>query len=485
MSRFASVSSDEIDNIIQNKDAENTRKQMEVFFSTLKDYMRQKNIYCSFETAPKEEIDNILAKFWVEVRRTDGEMYKVTSFKSMRAAIQRKLKKIRGDNFDIINDSAFGRSNSVFNAQKATMKKQGLGKVEHHQPISEEDMHRLYSSEVFDVEQPIGLQRKVFFELLLHLCRRGQENLRELTPKDFRIVKNKDGTESVIKSTDEFDKNHRNDNHEQEDGVMKATGRRNCPVASFKKYLQRLNPKQTALFQRAKAKSSLFGPWYDNAPIGVKMLETMMKTISKVAKLNTLYTNHCIRATCVTLLDQAGHEARHIMSVSGHHSESSIRSYSRTSMEKRQEMSSLLSAKSSSCVDENVRPSSSDCSDESGKSKKRVHSRSSKMTHIESLAKRFDMESFVPNFDLHSGVNISDSESDADENDNPRNIQVAPTSNQLQHEHEQQMKFFKKYGLGSSGNVYHNCTFNMQPVTINKVVNKRRRIQIESDSSQE
>ena len=107
---------------------------MEVFFSTLKDYMRQKNIYCSFETAPKEEIDNILAKFWVEVRRTDGEMYKVTSFKSMRAAIQRKLKKIRGDNFDIINDSAFDRSNSVFNAQKATMKKQGLGKVEHHRP---------------------------------------------------------------------------------------------------------------------------------------------------------------------------------------------------------------------------------------------------------------------------------------------------------------------------------------------------------------
>ena len=125
--------------------------------------------------------------------------------------------------------------------------------VENHQPISEEDMHRLYSSEVFDDEQPLGLQRKVFFELLLHLCSRGQENLRELTPKDFRIVKNKDGTESVIKSTDEFDKNHRNDNHEQEDGVMKATGRRNCPVASFKKYLQRLNPKQSALFQRAKA----------------------------------------------------------------------------------------------------------------------------------------------------------------------------------------------------------------------------------------
>ena len=79
---------------------------MEVFFTTLTDYLRVKKITCSFETASKEEIDGILSKFWVEVRKTDGELYKVTSFKSMLAAIQRKLKKIQGDQFDIINDSA-------------------------------------------------------------------------------------------------------------------------------------------------------------------------------------------------------------------------------------------------------------------------------------------------------------------------------------------------------------------------------------------
>lgn len=45
--------------------------------------------------------------------------------------------------------------------------------------------------------------------------------------------------------------------------------------------------------------------------------------------LSTLYTNHCIRATCITNLDQRGIEARHIMSVSGHKSETSIKSYSR------------------------------------------------------------------------------------------------------------------------------------------------------------
>ena len=55
-----------------------------------------------------------------------------------------------------------------------------------------------------------------------------------------------------------------------------------------------------------------------------------MKRMSKAAQLSREYTNHSIRATAVTILDKAGFEARHIMSVSGHRNESSIRSYSKT-----------------------------------------------------------------------------------------------------------------------------------------------------------
>ena len=53
----------------------------------------------------------------------------------------------------------------------------------------------------------------------------------------------------------------------------------------------------------------------------------MMPSISKLASLSQRYTNHSLRATSVTLLDQGGHEARHIMKVSGHTSETSIKNY--------------------------------------------------------------------------------------------------------------------------------------------------------------
>ena len=54
-----------------------------------------------------------------------------------------------------------------------------------------------------------------------------------------------------------------------------------------------------------------------------------MKTISVDCKLSQEYTNHVIRSTVVSVLDNNNIEARHIMRVSGYKSESNIRSYSR------------------------------------------------------------------------------------------------------------------------------------------------------------
>jgi integrase len=66
---------------------------------------------------------------------------------------------------------------------------------------------------------------------------------------------------------------------------------------------------------------------FDKAPLGKNTLGDKMKNLLNLSKL---YTNHSLRATTITLLDNKGFEARHIMSISGHKNKSSIRSYSRT-----------------------------------------------------------------------------------------------------------------------------------------------------------
>lgn len=79
-------------------------------------------------------------------------------------------------------------------------------------------------------------------------------------------------------------------------------------------------------------------------PLRKNTLRTFMSSISKEPKLSQKYTNHCIRATAMSLLDEGNFEARHIMRVSGHKSESSIRSYSRRQKEISHALSSACSA---------------------------------------------------------------------------------------------------------------------------------------------
>ena len=70
-----------------------------------------------------------------------------------------------------------------------------------------------------------------------------------------------------------------------------------------------------------------------------------VKNLSTEAGLSRTYTNHCLRATSITVLDRSGLEARHIMSVSGHQSETSIRRYASHLDEKmKKDMAMTISA---------------------------------------------------------------------------------------------------------------------------------------------
>ena len=69
-----------------------------------------------------------------------------------------------------------------------------------------------------------------------------------------------------------------------------------------------------------------------------------MKTMSKAAGITPHLTNHCVRATAVTVLSDSNVEARHIKAVTGHTSDSSIESYNaRASFHQEENMSNILS----------------------------------------------------------------------------------------------------------------------------------------------
>ena len=85
--------------------------------------------------------------------------------------------------------------------------------------------------------------------------------------------------------------------------------------------------------------------WFENRCVGTNKLGSMMKELSKAANLSQLYTNHCIRATAITLWSDAGLSNRHIMTLSGHRNENSLKSYNaRPSSQQLQACSNVLSS---------------------------------------------------------------------------------------------------------------------------------------------
>jgi hypothetical protein len=140
----------------------------------------------------------------------------------------------------------------------------------------------------------------------------------------FAFGKDSKGREFVYQKDGEADKNHGADNSVNDttgEGLMYSQPQwgEMCPVSTYRKYLSKLHPSCSALWQRPLDSFVDEEPiWYANMPVGVNPLGKMIPQISELAGLSQIYTNHCIRSTTITTLDQAGVEARHIMRISGH-----------------------------------------------------------------------------------------------------------------------------------------------------------------------
>ena len=78
-----------------------------------------------------------------------------------------------------------------------------MGHRKHHPSISPEDIQKCYETKVFSDETPISLLRVNWFNISLHFCRSGRENLRSLTRDSFVIKKDANDGEYVEMSVSE------------------------------------------------------------------------------------------------------------------------------------------------------------------------------------------------------------------------------------------------------------------------------------------
>ena len=98
---------------MEEKDAANTKKATKSSLKAFTDYLKEKNygILCEILDA---DLPDILDNFYMDLRKKDGDTYKLQSLKCIRARINCYMKEVR--NIDITSDLRFVKANECFKA---------------------------------------------------------------------------------------------------------------------------------------------------------------------------------------------------------------------------------------------------------------------------------------------------------------------------------------------------------------------------------
>ena len=149
--------------------------------------------------------------------------------------------------------------------------------------------------------------RKVWFLCTLYWCRRSSKGQRLLRRDSFQLHKDPDSIDYVdAMSHEELSKNHQggftDKSRDERQTRLYSTGQDGGAFSCFRKYLDKLNLREQAFFQKPREKFKQSDQvWFENKPHGVNQLSTIMKQISFGPGRSKKYTNHCVRATAITL----------------------------------------------------------------------------------------------------------------------------------------------------------------------------------------
>ena len=207
--RFYSKSNDDIASILERRNAKNTKQATKSNIKTFHDYLVEKQ-FPKLEDIDMNDLPKILENFYPNLRRVDGEDYKLQSIKCIRAGINRWTKSNR--NTDIIGDVRFTKANEIFKGVSKIARENGKGTTKSTPVIAQEDLERIpnyFLHDVLNNPDPKKLQRCVLFYVIYFFCRQGRENLYEMQTDTFDIGMDPDGRQYIYQARDELDKNHR------------------------------------------------------------------------------------------------------------------------------------------------------------------------------------------------------------------------------------------------------------------------------------
>ena len=139
--RYGDLSEDEIDELNKAIDNENTGKVVKKHVNHFRSYLVEKGFDGNFEHHDKKTLCKELKLFFANSRKKGGTLYKLNSYNQCFFAIKKFLSQ---NNIDITTED-FTTLKETLKMMRKKIAKSGKAKVDHKEPLSREDIVKLYS----------------------------------------------------------------------------------------------------------------------------------------------------------------------------------------------------------------------------------------------------------------------------------------------------------------------------------------------------
>ena len=336
---------------IEEQRPENTKKKTLYDINVWKRYLTSAGDERNIEDIPAKDLNLHMCRFFMEIKKKDGEQYEPRTLISFHRSLQRYLND-HGSTLNIFKDQQFSLSRGALSSRKRQLLRDfGKGnrpQAARHLTDAEEDL--MFERGEFGDQDPEVPQRTVWWLLSLHFGFRARDERRKLKWGDVKLQINAEtGNEELVWTAERGSKCRNGEGPGRPFcPIAQASNNARCPVFFYKAFRSHrpteMNDQESlfylAINHKRKPSDTV---WYMNAPLGKNSIGKFLKMAAKRTGLQGNVTNHAVRKTSIGRLLDADVPANYVAQLSGHKNLKSLDSYKSASLLHQRKMSLVLS----------------------------------------------------------------------------------------------------------------------------------------------
>ena len=295
------------------------------------------------------ELSFWLSKFVYEVRKRGGEVYPPKTVYQICSGIQRYLRNNGVPGLEIFKSANFKLFQDAIDSEMKRLTREGVGTtIKQAEPILQEEEEIMWKKGLLGDKDPKTLLYTLVFLFGKFFGLRSGEEHRQLTFSQLKITEGTSTERTRLQYKSHGKKNHGRGLEDRnivelQENVEKPE---RCVVRLYKLYVSRCpnDVKQDEMFYLTPKKECNFDSnlWYTKTPIGKNSLRYVVANLCKEAGIKGYKTNYSPRATTCSLGLSRGVPDKLIMGRTGQKGTSSLNTYQRVSVKRKELVSDIL-----------------------------------------------------------------------------------------------------------------------------------------------